>query len=128
MKTTFPGPEPVINTDKILLSVVDMEWCEYGVAYARSVFKNLEVLCWDTGDPYPSQVDDWEATGSYPIEVISYSRNRPSPAHEKERSIFIPHRQDIAAWAAIIAQSIKVTRHTDPLVIISQGLWRRAIS
>ncbi|MDO6705840.1 MULTISPECIES: formyltransferase family protein [unclassified Photobacterium] len=53
--------------DKILLSVVDMDWCHYGVEYTKTLFSHVEVLCWDTGDPYPSQVDDWE--GDW---IISY--------------------------------------------------------
>ena len=62
-----PAPTPSKNTDKVLLSVVDMDWCDLGVAYAREVFTNLEVLCWDTGDPEPEHVKDWE--GDW---IISY--------------------------------------------------------
>ena len=55
------------NTDKVLLSVVDMDWCALGVAYAETVFSNLEVLCWDTGDPDPAHLQNW--SGDW---IISY--------------------------------------------------------
>ena len=35
---TEPTPTRTKNKDKVLLSVVDMDWCELGVAYAKSVF------------------------------------------------------------------------------------------
>lgn len=55
------------NSDKVLLSVVDMDWCALGVKYAEAMFRNLEVFCWDTGDPPPDHLLDWE--GDY---IISY--------------------------------------------------------
>lgn len=48
------------NSEKLLLSVVDMDWCKLGVRDARHVFTDLESLCWDTGDPEPIHVRDWD--------------------------------------------------------------------
>lgn len=53
--------------DKVLLSVCTMDWCDHGVEFAKTVFSNLEVFCWDPGDPYPYHLDDWE--GDW---IISY--------------------------------------------------------
>jgi methionyl-tRNA formyltransferase len=70
------------STDKVLLSVCTMDWCDIGVAWAKTVFKNLEVLCWDPGDPYPSQLEDWEGDwiisyrGDLIIKEEIYSRAR----------------------------------------------------
>ncbi len=64
---TEPTPTLTKNKDKVLLSVVDMDWCELGVAYAKSMFDNIDVLCWDTGDPEPTHVHNWE--GDW---IISY--------------------------------------------------------
>ncbi|WP_162094652.1 formyltransferase family protein [Pseudomonas chlororaphis] len=53
--------------DKVLLSVCTMDWCDHGVEFAKTVFSNLEVFCWDPGDPYPYHLEDWE--GDW---IISY--------------------------------------------------------
>jgi methionyl-tRNA formyltransferase len=53
--------------DKVLLTVCTMDWCDLGVAFAKTVFSDLEVLCWNPGDPYPYHIDDWE--GDW---IISY--------------------------------------------------------
>lgn len=37
------------------------------VEFAKTVFSNLEVFCWDPGDPYPYHLDNWE--GDW---IISY--------------------------------------------------------
>lgn len=53
--------------DKVLLSVCTMDWCDLGVKFAKTVFSNLEVICWDPGNPYPEQIEQWE--GDW---IISY--------------------------------------------------------
>lgn len=54
-------------SDKVLLTVCTMDWCDLGVKFAETVFSNLEVLCWDPGDPYPHHLEEWE--GDW---IISY--------------------------------------------------------
>lgn len=92
---TEPTPTIAKNNDKVLLSVVDMDWCELGVAYAKTVFDNLQVLCWDTGDPEPDYLHNWE--GDW---IISYRGDFIFPqkflsGHVKEQLIFIQHLRNI---------------------------------
>ncbi|WP_372425811.1 formyltransferase family protein [Salinarimonas chemoclinalis] len=61
------APDPILNHDKVLLSVCTMDWCDFGVAFSKRVFTDMDVLLWDPGDPYPTMIDDWE--GDW---IISY--------------------------------------------------------
>lgn len=98
----YNGFHSKLCRDKVLLSVVDMDWCDYGVEYARTVLPNLEVLCWDTGDPYPTQVDDWEGDwiisyrGDFIFKESIFSRARKGainfhPAPPKYRGLGSQH-------------------------------------
>lgn len=63
----MPKPYLSKNTNRVLLSIVDMDWCHLGVEYAKKMFSDIEVLCWDTGDPYPNHIKEW--SGDW---IISY--------------------------------------------------------
>ena len=78
---TEPSPTRPKNTDKVLLSVVDMDWCALGVTYAEAFFDNLEVLCWDTGNAEPAHLHDWQ--GDW---IISYRGDFIFPPEIFERA------------------------------------------
>jgi len=99
---TEPAPTRPKNKDKVLLSVVDMDWCNLGVTYAKSVFENLDVLCWDTGDPEPTHLQNWEGDwiisyrGDYifPPEIFQRARKGAinfHPAPPKYRGLGSQH-------------------------------------
>ena len=88
--------------DKVLLSVCTMDWCDYGVTYARAVFPNLDVLLWDPGDPHPAIVDTWEGDwiisyrGDYIFKESEYKRAKKGamnfhPAPPKYRGLGSQH-------------------------------------
>jgi methionyl-tRNA formyltransferase len=88
--------------DKVLLSVCTMNWCDYGVTYARAVFPNLDVLLWDPGDPHPAIVDSWEGDwiisyrGDYIFKESVYKRAKKGalnfhPAPPKYRGLGSQH-------------------------------------
>lgn len=98
--------------DKVLLSVCTMDWCDHGVEFAKTVFSNLEVFCWDPGDPYPYHLDDWE--GDW---IISYRGDFifPQSIYKNARKGAInlhPAPPNIGAWAASITRSTTTMKPT----------------
>ncbi|WP_365732046.1 formyltransferase family protein [Ramlibacter sp.] len=71
MNPSHPEEVPMSNpapfTDKVLLSVCTMDWCDLGVEFTRTVMPHVEVFRWDPGDPYPQHLHGWE--GDW---IISY--------------------------------------------------------
>ncbi len=53
--------------DKVLLSVCTMDWCDLGVEFAKTIFSDVEVFCWDPGDAWPEHLENWQ--GDW---IISY--------------------------------------------------------
>jgi methionyl-tRNA formyltransferase len=90
------------NTDRVLLSIVDMDWCNLGAEYVKKMYPNLEILCWETGDAYPEHVSNWDGDwiisyrGDFIFPESIYSRAKKGainfhPAPPKYRGLGSQH-------------------------------------